>query len=100
MTLRNRLKKLEGGSGGEKCSACGFIPGEKIEYIITMRDELPEAEPEAPLEPESCPECGRPLRLDIKWSDTLEPPPIPPLGEVRREVREVREVSEIEGENE
>jgi hypothetical protein len=82
MTLKSRLKKLEQGAGGGTCPECEFpaAPGEKLEVKCHYREYgVPAPAHEGP---EFCPACGRPLVIELRWTDAPEAPYIPALGSV------------------
>jgi hypothetical protein len=66
MGIKRRLKKLEGDSGGEKCSECGLAPGELTECQVEWYDD-PDNQPED--EDPFCPQCGEQLIYTIRWLD-------------------------------
>jgi hypothetical protein len=85
MALKDRVDRLEGGAGGGQCPECGFpaAPGEKVQVKCHYREY---GEPAPAHEgAEFCPTCGRPLVIELRWTDAPEAPYIPPLGSVEIE---------------
>jgi hypothetical protein len=85
VSLRNRIRRLETGSGPTTCPECGLGPNSPVEHEVEWEpaptqaeiDELrrwyergmPEEEiPEEPQD-EYCPRCGRQTLYIIDWPD-------------------------------
>jgi hypothetical protein len=61
VTIKIRLRKLEGGDAD--CGVCGWPHWSVGELIHRAYGE-----PEPPA-PETCPNCGRELRITLEWAD-------------------------------
>jgi hypothetical protein len=52
MSIKSRIRRLEGRGDSERCSECRLRPVST--YVV-----YPDEEDHAPPEPEHCPKCGR-----------------------------------------
>lgn len=68
MSLKRRVRALErvvGRTDDKRCEACGYDPGVRPEFKVSMHDE--------PLDgPEVCPKCGRRLIIRLEFERPLQ----------------------------
>ncbi len=68
MNLKRRLRTLEQvvvPPGGDRCEACGYEPGARIEFKVSFAGE--------PIDgPDVCPGCGRPLIIRLEFDNPRE----------------------------
>ena len=69
MSIRVRLRRLEGRN--PQCPECGWppLPGEKVEYVVTWYDGHDDPDSPPPKEPEYCPLCGELDVVVVTWGD-------------------------------
>lgn len=66
-SIGRRLSRLEGGRRGV-CGECGYDLGKAPETLeIVVVDSTKDNPPE---DPEQCPECGRPVIINLTWEDS------------------------------
>ena len=65
MNLNRRLRALERvvvRPDDERCEACGYVPGSRLEFKVSFDDEADEG-------PDVCPQCGRPLIIRLSFDN-------------------------------